>query len=81
MSQIRMRGAGYYSAHQTPLVIDRTLPLMLDALRALDPASSSTVFAIPISELPMAVRQSVCFARFDRTALPRSGSADYAHPH
>jgi hypothetical protein len=46
MTQIRMRGAGYYGAHQTPLVIDHTLPLMLDALDALDPVSSGSVFAI-----------------------------------
>jgi hypothetical protein len=46
MTEIRMRGAGYYGAHQTSLVIDRTLPLILEALDALDPASSGTVFAI-----------------------------------
>jgi hypothetical protein len=48
MTQIRMRGGGYYSAHGTAqrLVIDRTLPLILEALDALDPASFRTVFAI-----------------------------------
>jgi hypothetical protein len=47
MTLIRMRGTGYYRAHQTPAVIDdHTLPLMLDAPAALDPASSDTIFAI-----------------------------------
>jgi len=46
MTQIRMRGAGYYGAHQTPLVINHALPLMLQALDALNPASSGTVFTI-----------------------------------
>src|SRR5690349_15088686 len=46
MAQIRMRGAGFYGAHQPSLVIDRTLPLIFEALEALDPASSGTVFAI-----------------------------------
>src|SRR4051812_39718184 len=46
MTQIRMRGAGYYGAHQPSLIIDRALPLILEALDALDPASSGTVFAI-----------------------------------
>ena len=48
MTQIRMRGGGYYSAHTTGprRVIDRTLPLILEALDALDPASSRTIFAI-----------------------------------
>jgi hypothetical protein len=48
MTQIRMRDGGYYSA-QSPgqrLIIDNTLPLMLEALDAIDPASSDTVFAI-----------------------------------
>src|SRR5262249_13144385 len=55
MTQIRMRGSGYYGAHQTPLVIDRTLPLVLEALDALDPASSGTVFAIADFRAPDSV--------------------------
>jgi hypothetical protein len=48
MSQISMRGGGYYSAHcpAQGLIIDRALPLVLEALDALDPASSGSVFAI-----------------------------------
>jgi hypothetical protein len=48
MTQIRMRGDGYYSAHSPGqrLIIDNTLPLILEALDALDPALCSTVFAI-----------------------------------
>ena len=48
MTEIRMRGDGYYGAHCSGqgLVIGRTLPLMLDALNALDPASSGTALAI-----------------------------------
>ena len=48
MTEIRMRGDGYYSTHCSSqgLVIDRALPLILQALDALDPASSGTLFAI-----------------------------------
>ena len=44
---IRMRDAGYYSAHTTgaKLVIDKALPLALDALRAID-LSGTAPFAI-----------------------------------
>ena len=48
MTEIRMRGDGYYGPHCSSqgLVIDRALPLILQALDALDPASSGTLFAI-----------------------------------
>ncbi len=48
MSQISMRGDGYYSAHcpGQRLIIDRALSLVLESLDALDPASSGSVFAI-----------------------------------
>ena len=48
MPQIRMRAGGHYSAGSPGqrLIIDNTLPLMLEALDAIDPASSDTVFAI-----------------------------------
>jgi hypothetical protein len=48
MTQVRMRGGGYYSANcgGQGLVIDRALPLILEAIDALDPASSGAVFAI-----------------------------------
>jgi indole-3-acetate O-methyltransferase len=46
--EVRMRGDGYYSAScgGQGLVIDRALPLILEAIDALDPASSDAVFAI-----------------------------------
>jgi hypothetical protein len=48
MTEIRMRGDGYYSTRCSGqgLVIDRALPLIFQALDALDPASSGTLFAI-----------------------------------
>ena len=48
MSQISMRGDGYYSTHcpGQGLIIDRALPLVLEALSALNFASSGAVFAI-----------------------------------
>jgi hypothetical protein len=48
MSQISMRGDGYYSAHRPGqgLIIGRALPLVLEALNALNPASSGSVFAV-----------------------------------
>ena len=48
MTEIRMRGGGEYSAHSPGqrLIINRALPLMLEALGALDPASSNTAFGI-----------------------------------
>ena len=48
MIEVRMRGDGHYSAScgGQGLVIDRALPLILEAIDALDPASSDAVFAI-----------------------------------
>jgi len=46
--EVRMRGDGHYSAScgGQGLVIDRALPLILEAIDALDPASSDAAFAI-----------------------------------
>src|SRR5215475_2033510 len=48
MIEVRMRGDGHYSAScgGQGLVIDRALPLILEAIDALDPVSSGAVFAI-----------------------------------
>ena len=65
MTEIRMRGDGYYSTHCSSqgLVIDRALPLILRRSMHSIPRRPAHCSPSLISVLPTAARQSVCSAR------------------